>query len=284
MSIFVFLRDDRGGFGFARGRVTVNALKYARSALTMREKLLPVAAAVFSGKHAPFDHELEWFDVPPVWDDAEVIILQHPIQTVPLPSRPPPNPPLPSREWITTFSRRKFWPLNPRVADIELVDIAHHLSMICRFTGACRSFYSVAQHSVLVSRYTEAALFDASQKGDTTPGKRLLSWALLHDAAEAYLMDIATPVKYAPPLAHYRVIEKLIQAAVCDRFGLDREEPPFVKAIDTRMLRTEQRDLMPPPFDDEPRPEEPFLETVVPWSAAKAEHEFLIRCNELQLR
>lgn len=80
--------------------------------------------------------------------------------------------------WILTSTGRQFWPLQPRADEICIEDIAHHLSMQCRFTGATRFHYSVAQHSVLVSQLA--------------PDGENPLWGLLHDAAEAYLVDVAT--------------------------------------------------------------------------------------------
>lgn len=71
-------------------------------------------------------------------------------------------------DWIATFTGGVFFPLAPRVEDVRISDIAHALSMLCRFAGHTRGFYSVAQHSVLVSRL-------CSQQDAL--------WGLLHDAS-----------------------------------------------------------------------------------------------------
>jgi 5'-deoxynucleotidase YfbR-like HD superfamily hydrolase len=104
--------------------------------------------------------------------------------------------------WIQTFTGRQFWPLDPRPEDIELLDIAHALANKCRYTGHTRSFYSVAQHSVLVSEIVPAA--DAH-------------WGLLHDASEAYLPDVARPVKRE--LAGFQEIENRLMGCVAERDG-----------------------------------------------------------------
>ena len=85
--------------------------------------------------------------------------------------------------WIQTYTGRKFHPLRPRVAEVDVRDIAHALSLKCRFGGHCRVFYSVAEHSVRVSRVLEAK------------GRELAVWGLMHDAGEAYLPDVGRPVK-----------------------------------------------------------------------------------------
>lgn len=84
--------------------------------------------------------------------------------------------------WIQTFSGRQFFPLEPRVEDVCIEDIAHGLSNLCRYAGHCECFYSVAQHCLLVSR--------------VVPREHALR-GLLHDASEAYLIDVPRPIKHS---------------------------------------------------------------------------------------
>lgn len=128
-----------------------------------------------------------------------------------------------NRGYITTHSLTSFYPLNPVPQDISIVDIAHSLSNICRYNGHCPTFYSVAQHSVLVSRFV--------------PEKYKLE-ALLHDASEAYLCDVPSPIKALPEFIGYRDAEKRMQAAVAARYGLSLDVPE-VDDIDRRLLATE---------------------------------------------
>jgi hypothetical protein len=83
-------------------------------------------------------------------------------------------------DWMQTFTGRAFYPLDPRPEDIDPVDIAHALSLICRYGGHSSRFYSVAEHCVLMSHAV-------------APEHAL--WALLHDATEAYLGDMIRPLK-----------------------------------------------------------------------------------------
>lgn len=137
-------------------------------------------------------------------------------------------------DWIQTFSGKKFWPLDPRPEDVALADIAHALAMTCRFGGHTRSFYSVAQHCGIVSALV----------GDSP--ERLCLPALLHDAAEAYLVDMPRPIKRQPELAALKKIEARIEVAIAERFGFDPAalHHPDIKKADLVALATEARDLM----------------------------------------
>lgn len=166
-----------------------------------------------------------------------------------------------ARDWIQTFTGIIFWPLDPRPEEIRIEDIAHALSMQCRFGGHCKTFYSVAEHSVRVSRELPQPL-------------RL--WGLLHDAAEAYLIDLPRPLKRFSEMGRlYLEIEDRLMVTVCERFGLPLSQPPEVKRMDTRLLVTEKRDLMtvePKPWEDT---EEPLRDIIKPWMPWFAEDEFL---------
>lgn len=181
-------------------------------------------------------------------------------------------------DWIQTATGRQFWPLDPQPEEISIIDIAHALSNICRFTGHVRRFYCVAEHSVRVSYEVEWRL-----RGSTEEVRRPLAlWGLLHDATEAYLCDLARPLKRAPvfgPL--YKAFERTLMDSVCIRFGLDRVEPAIVKAVDNALLETERRDLMnrpPRPWRD---PEPPLDEVIDPWPPQTAALAFLKRFAEL---
>jgi len=136
---------------------------------------------------------------------------------------------------ILTHSGISFNLMNPDPDLIEIEDIAHALAHICRFTGHTRVFYSVAEHSVRTSLC------------DCIPKEHALE-ALLHDAAEAYIGDVSSPLK--AQLHEYRNIEFRLDQAIRQRFGLPPQHAPCVKQADLTMLAIEKRDLMPASMDD----------------------------------
>lgn len=140
----------------------------------------------------------------------------------------------PRGNWMQTATGRKFYPSDPRAEDICIDDIAHALAHVCRFGGHTPAHYSVAQHSVFVSQVVE-------QLGGSAEEVR---YGLLHDASEAYLGDVVWPLKRCPEMAGYRALEKRVEAAIEERFGLPAEMPAIVKHADLVLLATEKRDVM----------------------------------------
>ena len=176
--------------------------------------------------------------------------------------------------WIQTYTGRKFFPLDPSHQDVCIDDIAHALALKCRYTGHCREFYSVAQHSVFVSRMVPQA--DAL-------------WGLLHDAAEAYLPDVARPIKdsvhvrRAKGYVPFGRAEGSILVAVACAFGMQLEMPLSIKVADVRLLERERRQLLGPPpeewstaemWDGDARP-------IHCWTWLAAKRRFLRRFREL---
>lgn len=178
--------------------------------------------------------------------------------------------------WIQTATGGKFWPLDPKPEDVCIYDIAHALSQLCRFTGHTKKFYSVAQHSVLVSQACgPCGWIDAR-------------WGLLHDAAEAYLNDIARPVKRTVMMDGYRDSEEKLIACIAERFGLSLPIPSSVHHADRVLLLTERRDFMHPLEWSETNREawnlsgaEPLEKVILPWTPEEAEMKFLLRYREL---
>lgn len=169
-------------------------------------------------------------------------------------------------DWMQTYTGRQFWPLDPRASEVCIEDIAHALALQCRFAGHCSEFYSVAEHSYRVAQYLV---------GQGHPvGTCLIG--LLHDASEAYLVDVPRPLK--PHLKEYGPAEEAVMAAVFERFDLrwaDEKEHGIVKHADNALLATEARDLMAPlpaPWVDLPAP---LAGTIRPMSWHVAERGFL---------
>lgn len=166
--------------------------------------------------------------------------------------------------WIETVSGSRFYPLQPHKSFFRLGDIAHALSYICRFAGHSSSFYSVGDHSIRVSLIV--------------PEKDAM-WGLLHDASEAYLVDIPKPLKIYLP--DYRRLEESVQSEIAQRFGLQMPMPESVKLADRILLRTEQRDLMPYSPDVWDKSITPLKDIIIPLSPTEAKQKFLDRFKEL---
>lgn len=176
-----------------------------------------------------------------------------------------------SDPWIQTHSGRAFDLLDPQPDQIDIEDIAWALSHLCRFTGHSRRPYSVAEHSVRV--YAIVAVAQGS--GSNLAGRV----ALLHDASEAYLGDVSSPLKRLLPA--YVELEAKVQDAIHARFGMPptRElSPALVEAVRTAdliMLATERASLLslpPRPWIDLPPPIK--LENPMGWSPDLARVSF----------
>ena len=150
----------------------------------------------------------------------------------------------------------------PKPEEVELRDIAHALSLKCRWGGHVPRFFSVAQHSVIVAK----ALLDAGHDRETC------LWGLLHDAAEAYWPDVPRPVKFAVPEFAHR--ELAILQAVTIYFSLPWPVPKPVHEMDGRVLMTEARQLWNPALELD-LPFEPLGKVIHPLSPVLAEEQFL---------
>jgi hypothetical protein len=180
---------------------------------------------------------------------------------------------MPDTGWIQTFTGRKFYPLAPQVEDVDLRDIAHALGMLCRFGGHTHRFYSVAEHSYFMSR--NMLSMDLARK------------ALMHDAAEAYLVDVPRPLKRQLG-SLYRDAENAILRVIFERVGLepwsdDEPLPPEVRELDARMLLTERAEFMPNTVHgwSEVDHLEPALVKLHGWLPKFAGYAFMSRVREL---
>ena len=173
------------------------------------------------------------------------------------------------RAWIQTFTNKKFHILNPRQKEICIEDIAHSLSLQCRFTGHVKWHYSVAQHCVYASRIV--------------PFEFALE-ALMHDSSEAYICDMSRPLKhYTDAGTEYLEIESEIEYVIAKKFGLPRPMSPQVKDADNQMLYAEKAQLMPPMTWDTKWSKDQKAANVVigRWTPETAEARFLRRFNDL---
>jgi hypothetical protein len=163
------------------------------------------------------------------------------------------------------YTGRHFVHTTPTADQVDIEDVAHALSMLCRFGGHTRQFYSVAEHCCYVCDYCP---YD------------IKLWGLLHDASEAYLVDIPRPVK--PLLSNYKQLESAVMDCVAERFGLPKEIPPEVKVWDNRVLISEMRALMHEP-DFIVQEHYPHISGlyITCWSPEEAEKEFLYRFHTL---
>lgn len=132
-------------------------------------------------------------------------------------------------DWMQTISGVQFYPLDPRPEEVRIRDIAWSLARVCRFGGhILLDHYSVAEHSVLVSRVLP---------------RRLALQGLLHDATEAYCQDLVRPVKKGVGHA-YADIEGAIWRAIAQRFGLPEYLDVEVKQADDAVLLAEKKVLL----------------------------------------
>lgn len=173
--------------------------------------------------------------------------------------------------WMQTFTGKVFPLKNFDPGAIDIEDIAHALGMLCRFNGQCKTFYSVAEHSVHVSH-------------EIAPDLALLG--LMHDAAEAYLGDVPTPLK--KELEGYCVKEDKLMILISDKFGFEwpakkSDEYIELKWADNQLLADEKHVVM----GREPKPWPGIFkmknsDRIQCWSPGKAKEQFLKRFKELK--
>jgi hypothetical protein len=136
------------------------------------------------------------------------------------------------RASIATYNGVEFFPLAPRYEDIYLQDIAHSLAMSCRYNGHSRYFYSVAQHCVQVGEWL------LTHGGPIPVHRRVLArWGLLHDASEAYIPDVCSPIK--PFFPTLKTVESQLLVAIAQRFNMPWPIPDVVKYADRAVFKSE---------------------------------------------
>ena len=183
-------------------------------------------------------------------------------------------PPAPG-PYLQTVSGRWVNPFDPDPEQLDAGDIARALANLSRFGGHTRAFYSVAQHSVIVSQLVEERGGDAEDAFA----------ALMHDATEAYLGDMPHPIKHRSPLgAAFKAAEDQLEAAIRDRFAI-RADVPEIKRVDRALLATERRAFS---TEDWHWPEldgvEPLELELEGWPPDEAAGAFARRFDELDAR
>ena len=184
--------------------------------------------------------------------------------------------------WVQTFSGKKFDLINPSIDSVCLIDIAHALSRICRFNGHVKNFYSVAEHSVYVSNCVP---------------EKYAKEALLHDAHEAYVGDVTSPMKRAmarnavkrgSPVSDFATTEAGVYNAVVRRFGLysntDEHCEDRIKHADLALLATEQERFFPEMVSDWMLKIPPVNIKILGLSPVRARKMFLDRAKKLGIK
>ena len=167
--------------------------------------------------------------------------------------------------YITTYTRRHFDPVNPEPADMDIKDIAHALSMICRGNGHVSSFWSVGEHCILCAK-------EAAAKGYAN---RLVLAALLHDASECYMSDVPRPLKQN--MKQYKEQENHLLDVLYTKFlgtPLSEEEEKLIKEIDNALLWYDLKYLL----DEELEERQPKLHVEPDYTVrafSEAEKEYL---------
>ena len=184
------------------------------------------------------------------------------------------GPPAPG-PYIQTVSGRWVNPFDPDPEQLDAGDIARALANLSRFGGHTRAFYSVAQHSVIVSQLVEERGGDAEDAFA----------ALMHDATEAYLGDMPHPIKHRSPLgAAFKDAEQHLEAAIRERFRI-RADVPEIKRADRALLATERRAFSAESWHwPELEGVEPLDLELEAWSPDRAAEEFAARFAELAAR
>lgn len=205
-------------------------------------------------------------------------------------------------DWTYTYTGLKFYPQDPRPEEMCIRDIAHALSMQCRFNGHTQVFYSVGEHCCRVVKLLELgadkcqdciaakkhAYSDATTAGffRSTCEKHhrdTLLWGLLHDAAEAYMGDLIRPIKnYSQMGVLFKELEIAIDKVVAVRYKLPYPIPPVVKEADNNVLAAEKRDL----FSQYPTKSHEAnyiagVENIATWTPYSTELEFLKQFERL---
>jgi hypothetical protein len=176
------------------------------------------------------------------------------------------RPEIIDKSWVVTLSGKRFSILQPDPNAVVIQDIACALARQARFNGHTRFFYSVGQHSCLGAQ--------------ASPTRDIALLMLFHDATEAYIGDLVSPVKALLP--DFEIIESRIHWAISKKFNLEFPLPKIVKQIDRRLLATEVRDLITKDLKSwHIGEDEPFDFPIIPWPPEVTEARFLEMAKNL---
>jgi hypothetical protein len=172
---------------------------------------------------------------------------------------------------MQTYTGRAFYPLDAKAEDIDAIDIAHGISMQCRYNGHVSRFYSVAEHCVLVSEFLEESGESANDA----------LYGLLHDGTESYVGDMVRPLKKHIPA--FSLAEDGVMIAIAERFGLDSPlMPESVRNADNRILLDERAELLgTPPHAWAVEDLTPLGVKISGWDPFVAKEMYLLRLEEL---
>jgi hypothetical protein len=175
---------------------------------------------------------------------------------------------------ILTHTGKFVNPLEATVDDIDLADIAHSLSNLCRYNGHVSHFYSVAQHSVIVA-----------EQFNIFTEKYLRKWGLLHDASEAYLGDVVAPLKHSGHYDFYLEAEDRMMEVICERFDLDLPMPEEIDIVDKMLRGPEMRDLKNyvPSDGNGGLTKKMYSFKIKPWLPDTSKHQFLHQAKLLRI-
>ena len=203
-----------------------------------------------------------------------MVPYKNPTETPPTVAGPAPAPALvtdtkyKAAEFIETYTGAAFYPLAPKVEDVTIIDIAHHLAHQNRYSGATEFFYSTAQHCCLLTDYVRKEC-----KGTPLDCLQIL----MHDCAEAYLVDVPRPIKQHMP--EFRQWDLAITMCVRSWLGIgDVPIPKWQDELDSRIIMDERAQVLSDSgLEWKMDGVEPLGIPISWWSPITAEQQFLMR-------
>lgn len=173
--------------------------------------------------------------------------------------------------FMSLYSGGKFFPLDPTEQEVHIEDIAHALSHQNRFNGHLKWPYTVAQHSVLCAKQARSMDYDLNVQ----------LYALMHDAAEAYIGDMIRPLKYYMPM--FKEVEDRIMTVVARKFdfSMNKRATAKIKTIDNLMCAAEKRDMHPTTLEWPGMPDPVDIKTIEPWPHSYAKGQFMRMFNQI---